>query len=109
MNIDQLARQYRNLRETLAHLGREDGSPDWDAMVEPVAEQMADISRRIAICRARNHNELILKAGILLEWTDPQATDIPAMLVASLCRDLLILPSGSSGEGPDAASRPKPI
>jgi len=106
---DQMASEFHSLKANLAKL--QDGtSPEWDTIADPLRDRMAVLTRAMIEATAQTGAELALKASVLLDWLAPTNGDIPGMLSASVCRDILLLfpaqPVASvraDQTGPDAA------
>jgi hypothetical protein len=94
--VDQLATEFHSLKANLGRLGRNEAAPPaWDAIAEPINARLAELTQEIVRARAGNGRELAMKASILLDWIDPHGADLPFLLCASLCRDIVLLfPAG---------------
>ena len=80
-----MVREYRKLSENLKRL-EESGNGE---IGEPIRDRITELTKGIAMATARNTGELALKAGVVLDWLD--SDDIPGMICASLCRDVVLL------------------
>jgi len=86
--VHKLARQFLRHRHRLATLEQIDAD---DSQSDPVRDRLAKLAREMAHARAESAPELAAKAAVLLDWLDPQETDIPNQLAVSLCRDIVLL------------------
>jgi hypothetical protein len=91
LRVDQLATEFHSLRANLARLQDHGVSSEWDAIADPMRDRMAALTRSMIAAPAQTGEELALKASVLLDWLAPVNGDIPGMLSASLCRDILLL------------------
>jgi hypothetical protein len=57
----------------------------------PMRDRLADPTNEPIWTIATTAHELACQAAVLLDWLDPQRTDFPGLLSASLCRDILLL------------------
>jgi hypothetical protein len=70
----------------------------WDAHRERLLDDMHDIAQTAILCPAQCHEQLRVKARILLDYCTPEGGDVPDLLGASICRDIL------SAESPNFAA-----
>jgi len=91
LRVDQLATEFHSLRANLGKLQDSGTSPEWDIIADPLRDRMAVLTRAMIEASAQTGEELALKASVLLDWLAPVNGDIPGMLSASLCRDILLL------------------
>jgi hypothetical protein len=91
LRVDQLASEFHSLKANLAKLQDSGGSAEWDAIADPMRNRMAALTRSMIEASAQTGEELALKSSVLLDWLAPANGDIPGMLSASLCRDILLL------------------
>jgi hypothetical protein len=91
LRIAQAATEFHGLKANLRRLEADAAPAAWDANIEPMRDRMAELTRAIIEARAKTTADLALKAGVLLDWLDPTAADIPGMLSASLCRDIVLM------------------
>jgi hypothetical protein len=110
LRLDQMASEFHSLKANLAKLQDSGTSPEWDTIADPLRDRMAVLTRAMIEATAQTGAELALKASVLLDWLAPTNGDIPGMLSASVCRDILLLypaqPVASvraDQTGPDAA------
>jgi hypothetical protein len=62
-----------------------------EAVTELIHDRLADLANAIVDASACTTADLALKATVLLDWLDPDRSDIPVLLSASLCRDIVLL------------------
>jgi hypothetical protein len=63
--------------------------PEWDEIAAPMHDRLADLTNELVRTNAITPRELAFKTTALLDWLDPH--DLPGLLSASLCRDILLL------------------
>ena len=85
LSIDEMALEYRKLRENLKRL-EESGNGE---IGEPIRDRITELTKGIAMATAQNTGELALKAFVALDWLD--SCDVPGMVCASLCRDVVLM------------------
>ena len=83
------------LLNSLANLGQLEESSgegaEWDEIAAPMRDRLADLTNELIRTNVTTGHEVACKAAVLLDWLDPQRTDFPGLLSASLCRDILLL------------------
>jgi hypothetical protein len=91
LRVDQLATEFHSLRTNLGKLQDSGTYPEWDAIADPIRDRMAVLTQAMIEASAQTGADLALKASVLLDWLAPMNGDMPGMLSASLCRDILLL------------------
>jgi hypothetical protein len=90
--IEQLVAEFHHLKANLRQLEESSGEEaEWDEIAAPMRDRLADLTNELIRTNAITARELACKATVLLDWLDPQRTDLPGLLSASLCRDILLL------------------
>ncbi len=92
MGIEQLAAEFHHLKANLRQLEEVSGEePEWDAIAAPMHDRLADLTNELIRMNAATTRDLACKATVLLDWLDPQRTDLTGLLSASLCRDIVLM------------------
>jgi hypothetical protein len=94
--LDRMASEFHSLKANLAKLQEGGTAPEWDTIADPIRDRMAALTHAMIGAPALTGTDLALKASLLLDWLAPTNEDIPAMLSASLCRDILLTVPGSA-------------
>jgi hypothetical protein len=89
--IAELVKRIQALRNNLEDLQETSAG---SAVADPVRDKIADLTRGIIDLQSVSGPDLARKAALLLYWLDPVAADIPHLLSASLCRDVVLMFSG---------------
>jgi hypothetical protein len=98
--LSRLGRNFQELKQALARTMKKNGTiadSDWMALrdhsnaVDRNQRELFALASASVAMRAGSLDELKVKAEILLEYADPDASDIGGRLIAALCRDVLAL------------------
>jgi hypothetical protein len=102
-----LGRRFQELKRAIAR-SIEDSGPSDDAdwtphreqehrnAIDPIQRELFALASASVALRATSLVELGIKAQMLLEYADPNATDIVGGLTAALCRDVLAIAARST-------------
>ncbi len=77
--------EFRNLNDNLKELERSGNGE----IAEPIRNRMIELTQGIAHATSANVGELALKARVALTWIEQ--SDVPSMVLASLCRDVVLM------------------
>ena len=98
--LSSLGRNFQELKQAVAHsMTKSRWIDDGDSMalsehrnaVDRHQRELFALANASVAMRARSLEELKVKAEILLEYADPDASDIVGGLIAALCQDVLAL------------------
>ncbi len=98
--LSSLGRNFQELKQAVARTMKKNGTiadSDWMALrnhsnaVDRNQRELFALANASLAMRAGSLEELKVKAEVLLEYADPDASDIVSRLVAALCRDVLAL------------------
>jgi hypothetical protein len=85
LRIDEMVTEFRKLSENLKELERSGNG----AIAEPVRDRLLELTHGIANATAENAADLALKATVAMTWIEQ--SDVPSMVLASVCRDVVLL------------------
>ena len=92
LRVGSMINEYKSLQNALELFDKDSGdSAEWDAVAAPLRQRLADLARGLTRASAMTESELALKAGVALTWIDQTRSDIPSLLSASLCRDVILM------------------
>ena len=86
--IAEIAKVIQRLRVNLTELEKSEAG---SVVAGPLRDRITQLTRGVIGETAKSGVELASKASLLLYWIDPVGTDIPHLLSASLCRDVLLM------------------
>ena len=98
--LSSLGRNFQELKQAVAHTTKKNGKiadSDWMALrdnsnaVDRNQRELFALANASVAMRANSLEELKVKAEVLREYADPDASDIVGRLIAALCRDVLAL------------------
>jgi hypothetical protein len=90
LRIDEMVTEFRMLSENLKELERSGNG----AIAEPLRNRLLELTHGIANATAENAADLALKATVAMTWIEQ--SDVPSMVLASVCRDVVLLFPGDT-------------
>jgi hypothetical protein len=85
MSIAEMATEFRLLGANLKELERSGNGE----IADPIRNRMLELTHGIADASAKDAADLALKATVALTWIEQ--SDVPSMVLASLCRDVVLM------------------